>query len=229
MFSFGGMELYKEELSTKKLFITSSERGVISTHMDARGTNTCKRTRVSWGTIIERTFKQFMPSIRFSCFILSQGFGWTTTFWKRVIFKTRLFITRAVWGIFSNPLDTHGTSAQGGVMALCLACTCSKSIADALCSLTRLSPNHLLATMLLKRKLICWQRCYLALDNDTIGCAETVKHGAGAERSSARIWRISSIHLNPLASSPCISRNCRSRSSSHTNLKPMPEWERFSQ
>ena len=61
----------------------------------------------------------FMPSIRFSCCILSKKLGWTIIFWKRNIFRTGLFIARAVWGVFSNPLDTHGTSAQGGVMALC--------------------------------------------------------------------------------------------------------------
>ena len=45
-----------------------------------------------------------------------------------------------------------------------------KSIADAFCSLTRPSLDHLLAA---------------ALDNNTIGSAQTVKHGPGGERSSA--------------------------------------------
>jgi hypothetical protein len=34
LFSFGGMELYKKELLTKKLFISFSERGAISTGCD---------------------------------------------------------------------------------------------------------------------------------------------------------------------------------------------------
>jgi hypothetical protein len=53
-----------------------------------------------------------------TCFLWG---GWNfcqNIFRKRVIFITRLFITRAVWGIFSDPPDTHGTSAQGGVEAL---------------------------------------------------------------------------------------------------------------
>ena len=80
-------------------------------------------------TNIIELFECYKPNTRerfsFPCMFNSEKIvivlimcGWTIIC-ASYFCKTWLFITRAVWGVLFNPLDTHGTAAQGRVEALC--------------------------------------------------------------------------------------------------------------